>query len=296
MKRAGLLAFLLVPSLLAAGEPAGKAAKPPEKVLLAPQFREGDRFAVSLQVSTDVRRKEKQGDRETVSSESVQRTERFVDLVTTPGEAGLLEIERSYLTLYTKVKGGEEERPTVFRSPLSGRSVTLREQGRRRDVTLKGRGSLDALTQKTAGVEIDWRDILSDRPVGPGDEWEAECDGLAKRVAALLSCGHSRSAMRVRFEERAKRFDRDCVRLYVDWTIEGMRDLQLFSKVTLAGDAWFDLGYGRFVDIDLVGTIGVQGAIVGRGPARIIRGEGPVSLKTVVRRSEVEAAVEKEGE
>lgn len=297
MKRFALFPLLLlVPVARAEDAPGPAAPEAPAKRLLALRLETGQRLSVSTSVSYEMKTTERTGEKQTESTESVQRTEKFLDLVRSAGDAGELEVERTFLTLYTKVRNGADERPTVFRSPLSGRSVVITEQNRRRDVALQGRGSLDALTQRTAGVDIDWRDVLHDRPVGPGDAWEPDSSALGRRVASYFNCGTSRSAMRVRYEADEKHMDRACAHLYVEWEMEGMRDSHLFAKTSLAGDAWFDLELGRFIDIDLVGTVEVQGATVLKGGARIVRGEGPASFKSVVKPADLEAAVEKDAE
>lgn len=286
MKRLFIAALLPVLALARAEEPA--------KVMLQARLHPGERLAGSNSIGFEMKMSERQADREKTTFESVQRTERFVQTVQKTPETGSLEIERTYLSLYARVKSGNAERPTVFQSPVTGRTVLLKETRRRREVALKGHGALDAHVQRTAGMEIDWRDILSDDPVGPGDTWSGDSAALSKRLAAYLNCGSSRTEMKVRYEEDAVRQSLRCAHLYVDWTVEGMRDLHLFTKVTLSGDAWFDLEGQRFLEIDLAGKMIIQGAIAGKGPATIIRGEGPVTLKSGLKAAPLEAAVEDE--
>jgi hypothetical protein len=75
-----------------------------------------------------------------------------------------------------------------------------------------------------------------------------------------------------------------------------MRDRNLFTKVTLAGDVFFDFGLQRVVRVDLAGNIVVRGAIIGKGQPRIVKGEGQVSLKTTIKLAPVEAAAGEEEE
>ena len=83
---------------------------------------------------------------------------------------------------------------------------------------------------------------------------------------------------------------RKVAKLYVDWSIQGMRDRHLFTKVDLAGDVYFDLEMRRVTEVDLIGRMVVRGAIVDEGPPRIVKGEGAVTLKSQIRGASVEAA------
>ncbi|MGH7163571.1 MAG: hypothetical protein ACREID_08805, partial [Planctomycetota bacterium] len=225
--------------------------------------------------------------------EAIQRTERFIDTVKLAGDSDGFEIERAYLKLFTKVRTGTEERPTVVQSPLSRRTVVITEKQRRREVALKGRGPFDPLVQRTVGMELDWRDILPEGPVGPGDVWTAESGTLARRVGAHLNAGSTRTALKVRYEDNVKYEGAACVRLYVDWTLEGMRDRSLFTKVTLAGDVFFDAHAQRFLAVDLAGNMAVRGAITRKGAAPlIVNGEGQVSIQTTLKPAPVQIAVE----
>jgi hypothetical protein len=61
----------------------------------------------------------------------------------------------------------------------------------------------------------------------------------------------------------------------------------------LAGDVYFDLDQQRFVMVDLTGRLLVRGAvIVKKGAPRIIKGEGPVALKSTLKAAPVQAAAE----
>jgi hypothetical protein len=71
-----------------------------------------------------------------------------------------------------------------------------------------------------------------------------------------------------------------------------MRDNNLNTKVTLAGDVLFDLALQRVVAVDLTGTMIVRGAIIGNGAPRIVKGEGQVLVKSSLRTADVEAAPE----
>lgn len=263
------------------------------KRVLKARFRPGDRVSVSTLVSYDLATTSTQGQKVTTVSESVQRTERFVDTYVESPENGALVVERTYTKLFTKLRAGDQDRPTVVQSPLSGKSVRIEEQGRRRLVTVQGRDAVDDLLRRTAGIEIDWRDILPDDPVAPGDVWEADAAALVKRLDAYLST-NQRGKMRVHFEAVVRHQDAECAKLYVEWDLEGMRDRNLSTRVVLAGNAYFDLAAQRFVEIDLAGTQVVRGAILATDPPRILKGEGPISLRIAVRPAPVEAAAEAE--
>jgi hypothetical protein len=140
-------------------------------------------------------------------------------------------------------------------------------------------------------MEIDWRDIFPDHPVSPGDAWDADAGALSRALSAYLNCG-TRPSMRVRFEEIVEKNGTKHAKLYVDWTIEGMRDKNLFTKVSLAGDVLFDLSLQRVVAVDLTGTMIVRGAVIGNGAPRIVKGEGQVLLKSSLRTADIEAAPE----
>jgi len=280
----------------------GRAEEEPAPANPAPQpeprrircgFRVGERLtgtnAISYRIETIVR----QGQTETKSSESVQRTERFVDVVARAGENGVIEINRTYLKQYTKARNSETDRPVTFQSPVQGRTVQIEEKRRRREVSMQGQ-AVDNFVRRTVGIEIDWRDIFPDEPVAPGDAaWDADSGALARRLAAYLDCG-TQSKMRVRYEEDTVRDGAKVAKLYVDWTIEGMRDKHLFTKVALAGDVYYDFALERVVSVDLAGTMIVRGAIVGDGPPRIVKGEGPVLYKGTLKPSpaEIEAAAD----
>ena len=151
---------------------------------------------------------------------------------------------------------------------------------------------IDAVARRTIGIEMDWRDILSDDPVAPGDTWTADSAAVARRLAVHFDCG-ARTHMDVRYEANVERDGAMCAKFYVDWKLEGMRDRNLYTKVVLAGDVYFDLKMKRFVDIDLSGRLLVRGAIISKeGAPRIIKGDGPVSFKSTLRAAPVQAAAE----
>jgi len=276
------IALLAVAAVVGAGESEAKYSLKTRLVL-------GDRYTCSNTVTYSVTTKVRQAERETSSSEEIQRTERFVDKVVRANEDGELELDRTYLKLYTKVRDSEAARPTVIQSPLRGRRVMVRESSRRRDVQLEGRGAIEPLLRRTIGVELDWRDIFPDDPVGPGDTWDGDANALARRVSGYLSSGH-RSKMKVRYEENVVRDGAKQAKLYVDWTLEGMRDRNLFTKVVLAGDVFYDFARHRVVEVDLAGSIAIRGAIVNNGAPQIVKGEGPVTLSMLIKPAPIEAA------
>jgi hypothetical protein len=257
--------------------------------LLKARVRAGDRYSATSIISYELTLHETRGDVKRSTSESVQRTERFVDVVHRAGERSGFEIERTFLKLYTKVRTPGEEKARVVRSPLTGRTVLLREKRRRLEAKLKGPGTIESGVRRTLGMEFDWRDILPDQPVRPGDAWKAEAGPLSQKLAAYLKTGQ-RYGMRVRYEENTVFQGARCARLYVDWNVEGMRDRNLFAKVTLAGDIHLDLEDQRFLSIDLAGSVVVRGAVIGDGPARIVNGQGAVHLKTTILPTRVQPA------
>jgi len=252
-------------------------------------LRAGQRYTASNTVSYTVTTTVRQGTRTEESTESVQRTERFVDLVVRAGVNGVLEIDRTYLRLYTKARD-ENGRPNVYQSPMQGRRVKITENRRRREVEAAGRGAVDPAVRRTAGLELDWRDAFPTDPVAPGDAWEADASALGRRLAAYLDCGN-RTKMKVRFEEIVQKEQSRLAKLYCDLLLEGMRDRNLFTKVVLAGDVYFDLDLQRVVEVDMTGTMSVGGAIIDDGAPRIVKGEGPVSLKSSLKFTALEAAV-----
>ena len=260
----------------------------PRHLLLA-RLRRGDRYVGSNTISYSLTTKVRQADKEQSSSKSVQVTERFVDKVLRTGTHGVLEIERSYLLHYTKTREDKDIRPRVDQSMLQGRKVILREKNRRREIQLGGRGAVDPMVRQTAGIEIDWRDIFNDDPVAPGDTWDADATALSRRLSAYLNCG-SRAKMRVRFEEIVVREGTKHAKLYVDWILEGMRDRNLYTKVTLAGDVFLDMERRRVDFVDLTGSMIVRGAVIANGKPRIVKGEGQVVVKTTIKPARVEAA------
>ena len=267
-----LAALCLLFSMVAADE------APAKKRTLKTKLTTGDRYRVTNTISVEVRTIEKQGDQETSRTEYIQRKEKFVDEVKEAGELGMIEIERNFLVRYEKLRTGKNGRPEIIRSPLSGRKVTIRERNRRREVKADGSFDVDPLMRRTIGLEIDWRDILPDDPVAPGDTWKADTTALARRIAAHLDAG-TRSRMDVRYEGDVEYEGFTCAKLWVDWRLEGMRDRNLYTKVMLAGDVFFDFKNGRFLGVDLTGRLLVRGAIIGDGAPMIIKGEGPVALK-----------------
>lgn len=270
-----LLVGLLVP---AAAGPGPKS----KRIKIRAMLTRGGRYLCSNMVSYTTRTTTRQGESKSETLESVQRTERFIDRIVRAGENGIAEIRRDYLLAYTKTRNSEHGRPTVHNSPMRERSVIIRENRRRRDVQMVGRGVIDPLVRRVVGMEIDWRDIFPEDAVGPGDVWDAEVTALGRRMAAYLRCG-TRAKMRVRYEANVEVEGSPQAKLYIDWTLEGMRDRRLFTKVTLAGDVFFDFKLKRVVKVDLAGTMVVRGAIVGdKGPPSIIKGEGPVTILTTV--------------
>ncbi len=270
-------------ALFAAAEPA------PKPVEMVAKLETGQRYTGSNTVSYAIKTTVRHGQKTSETSESVKRTERFVDRVLRAGNNGVIEIERSYLKLFSTVQTSASERKTVQKSPLKGRVVKIKEQRRRRELKLEGRGSIDPFVRRTAGIEIDWRDVLPDEPVRPGDEWTADVSSLTRRFAAYLNCG-TRGKMRVRYEENKTVGGHRMAKLYIDWTIEGMRDRHLYTKVVVAGDVMFDLDWQRIVDVDLTGSIIVRGAVIGEDGSKIIKGEGPVTMRMSLRSADVDAS------
>ena len=281
---------LLIVGLMAPAhaDPKPKAKKV-ERQRIRVRLQTGARYAGSTTVSYTIRTRVTEGERESSSTESVQRTERFVDNVVRAGDNGLLEIKRNYLRVYSKTRDLETGRPNVRQSPMQGRSVVIRESRRKREVVLSGRGSIDSRISRTAGMELDWRDVFPEEPVGIGDTWSADARRLARRLAVYLKCG-TRSTMKVKYEEDVVRDGSRQAKLYVDWTVEGMRDRRLFTKVTVAGDVYYDFAQRRVVHVDVGGSMIVRGAYVGKGKPRIVKGEGPVSIQTTVNLAPIRAA------
>lgn len=274
MARYALPLCLLAGLLLAEGET-------PEARSFPTRLRKGDRYTGSNTIRLQMKTLVRQGQRETETSESTQRTERFVDVVERASENGTLEIERTYNMLYQKVRLPDSPRPEIHQSPLQGRTVKIRERRRRRTVVLKGGGTIDVVTRKTAGFELDWRDIFPDDPVRPGDAWEADAQALGMRLAPYLDAGN-RSKMKVRYEEIGEHEGRRVAKFYVDWEVTGMRDQHLYTKILLSGDVIYDLDYGRVTEVDLVGTMLVTGAIMGGTTPRIVKGNGTLEVRTQI--------------
>lgn len=273
-------------------EPAQK--KPVKKAyVLRHKLKSGARYqgsnTVAFKLKTEVRR----GQVKQESTESVERTERFRDHVTRASERGPVEIERMYLKLFTKVRSTENDRPDVDQSPLQGRTVTIVEKRRSRRIRGDGSVTIPPIVRKSVGLEMDWRDILPRDPVHIGDVWEADAEMIARRLAVYLESG-SRSQMIVTFEGIDRSEGRERAKFYVDWKIDGMRNRQLFTKIRMAGDVFFDLELQRFTFIDISGQFGVQGAIVvtGRAP-EIIKAEGKVSYKSTLSEVPIAAAAKK---
>lgn len=282
-----LLLLVFVPVLA----PVTSAQDKPEKTYLLRQVLKPDaRYVGSNTVSFDLRTEVRRGKVTRVSSESVERTERFRDWVKRASDRGPVEIERQYQKLFTKVRSSEKERPDVDQSPLQGRTVMITEKRRSRRIKGDGKLTIPPLVRKSVGLEMDWRDILPREPVRVGDVWEAEAETIARRLAVYLESG-SRTKMIVTFEGIDVAEGRERAKFYVDWQIDGMRDRQLFTKIRMAGDVYFDLGMQRFTLIDLAGQFGVQGAIVSDGKAvEIIKAEGKVSYKSTLVEMPVEAS------
>ena len=278
-----LLIVFLAGLLVQAGEP--ESVKRRLKVKL----QSGDRYRGHTTVTYKLKTVVRHGTKETATEESVQRTERFTETVVRAGETGLTEFRREYDTCFTKIRGSEDETPTIYQSPVKGKTVIIREKRRRREAEVDGRPVPDQLLRRVIGIEMDWRDVLPDEPVGPGDQWDGDATALARRLAAYLNCG-TRGRMRVRYEENVQRDNREVARLYIDWTVEGMRDRKLYTKVNLAGDVEFDLDLQRFVTVDLTGTIIVRGAVLVQGSPRIVNGDGTVLVQSGLEPAPVLAA------
>ncbi len=271
-------AFPLILVLVAAAS-AGPYETAPK--FLRVRLKAGDRFTRANTISYRLTLTETSGTVKKTTTESVQRTERFVDSVHSAGERSGFVIERTYLKLYTKVRSAGEEKARVVRSPLSGRTVELRERRRRIEMKLKeGQDAIEGIVRRTIAIELAWRDAMPDYAVKPGDSWKAEAGDLSQKLAAYLETGH-RYEMRVRYEEDLEFEGVECARLYVDWNIEGMRDRHLYAKVSLAGDIYLDIKNQRLLSVDLAGSLSVRGAVLGgkNEKDRFINGQGPVQLK-----------------
>src|SRR5512145_32382 len=130
-----LLTLLLLLSLAAAqGVEVEKPKAPIEPLgtVLEMQLRRGQRFAGSNTVSYTLTMVTKQGQKETSETESVERTERFLDQVLRSETHGVLEIERTYMKFFTKARGGDQPRHDVIQNALQGQKVEIRERERRR--------------------------------------------------------------------------------------------------------------------------------------------------------------------
>jgi len=271
-----------------------KAAKKPakkkvESFLLRYELARGKRFIGSNTVSFNVKHTVRTGNKKEESEESVERTERFRDHIKSSSSRGPVEIERQYQRLFTKVRDSERGRPDVDQNPLQGRTVFITERRRSRSIRAEKGLPVPTFVRKTVGIEIDWRDVLPRERVQVGDVWEADAEAFARRLAPYLDSG-TRVRMIVRFESIEIRDGARCAKFYVDMTIDGMRDRQLFTKAQLAGDAIFDMNLKRFVMIDLAGSFIVRGAILGKGLAKIIQAEGKASYKSTLREVQVSAA------
>ena len=99
MRLSRALPLILV---LAAGAAAGPAAEPEPKVLRV-RLKAGDRYTRANTISYRLTLTETSGTRKKTTTESVQRTERFVDSVRSAGERSGFVLDRTYLKLYTKV-------------------------------------------------------------------------------------------------------------------------------------------------------------------------------------------------
>ena len=276
---------LLFLGIVAGAEAPEKA----QKQVLEYRLEPGARTLGLNRVTYTVTMTERMGLETVTRTESVQRTERFLDQVMRAGVGGIVEIKRTYNMAQVKIKNDETKRKVLEWSPMNGRTVRILERARKREVKLEGRGVVDAFTRKTIGMELDWRDLFQDYPVGPGDVWDAETVALGRRMAVYLACG-DKSRMRVRYEENVVRDGRKQAKLYVDWTLEGMRDRHLFAKAQLAGDVYFDFADQRIVEVDLGGSIRVNGTIMVNGTPKIIKGEGPLALESTVKPAPIEAA------
>ena len=275
----------------AAKKPAKKPAKKKvETFLLRYELARGKRFIGSNTVSFDIKHTVRTGNnKKEVSHESVERTERFRDHIKSSSSRGPVEIERQYQRLFTKVRNSERGRPDVDQNPLQGHTVIITERRRSRSIRATKGLAIPPFVRKTVGIEIDWRDVLPRERVQVGDAWEADAEAFARRLAPYLDSG-SRARMIVRFESIEIRDGARCAKFYVDLTIDGMRDRQLFTKAQLAGDAIFDMSLKRFVMIDLAGSFIVRGAILGKGLPKIIQAEGKASYKSALREVRVSAA------
>ena len=220
MRRVWILLFLLAahgvadekakPAPEPKAKPKAEAPKPaPKRYELRYGMREGARYigsnSVSFSLKTGVRTGPKN---EVVTHESVERTERFRDVVKRYSARGVLELDREYQRLFTKVRTSERARPDVEQSPLQGATVTITEKRRRRSIrakTIRGEPGVNipSFVRKTVGLEIDWRDILPREPVKVGDIWDADSEAVTRRMAPYLDSG-SRSTMKVRFEGRRR--------------------------------------------------------------------------------------------
>ena len=49
---------------------------------------------------------------------------------------------------------------------------------------------------------------------------------------------------------------------------------------------------GRFIDVDLTGRLVVRGAILGRGFPTIVKGQGPVTLKSTLQAAPIQASAQ----
>ncbi len=290
MRLSRALPLILV---LAAGSAAGPDAKPEPKVLRV-RLKAGDRYTRANTISYRLTLTETSGTRKKTTTESVQRTERFVDSVRSAGERSGFVLDRTYLKLYTKVRSAGEEKARVVRSPLSGRTLELRERRRRIELKFKeGEGTIEGIVRRTIAMELAWRDAMPDYAVKPGDSWKAEAGDLSQKMAAYLETGH-RYTMRIRYEEDVEFEGVECARLYVDWNIEGMRDRHLYAKVSLAGDIYLDIKNQRLLSVDLAGSLSVRGAILGSEKDRFINGQGPVQLKMTCTPAPLQPAAGKE--
>lgn len=199
--------------------------------------------------------------------------EKFTETVLAASKGVATQFTRRY-AIAREAESGEPGGPlktVVF--PRQGKTLSVRIKGKAVTVNT-GKAKLPASEVKSLKAELasdqDFGSMYPDHEIGPGDEWSADGNELAKIF------GGGKATMNSRFEEVAVFEGRPCARISFTLEVEGdFNNLPMTMKMT--GEVQHDLGLQRDIHFKMNGGVSMKGRMTEKGITMDISGEGKAS-------------------
>jgi len=168
--------------------------------------------------------------------------------------------------------GEEAEKTTV--SPLQGRTVTIRRNGAKVEVTAD-KGTIPAKERKELEDALkDSSGVFPDREVGPGDDWDVD-----PKAAKFLGDADVTKA-NCHFQDVVDYEGHKCAHIHLTLDFSARTgDQSPPLKCRVAGDLYQALDIQRGLAMNLTGTASMKGDLTANGTTLSFNGEGPVEMK-----------------